>query len=64
MSINHRIADEGLDMLLRLLSGNLSRFATYVNCKHGTAWSKFNTPEEVAAVIGKPQQYLKAKPKE
>ena len=64
MSINHRIADEALDMLLRLLSGNLSRFATYVNCKHGTAWSKFNTPEEVAAAIGKPQQYLKAKPKE
>jgi len=62
MSINHRIADEALDMLLRLLSGTLTRFATYVNCKHGTAWSRFNTPEEVAAVIGKPKQYLQAKP--
>ena len=62
MSINHRIADEALDMLLRLLSGTLTRFATYVNCKHGSTWSKFNTPEEVAAVIGKPKQYLKAKP--
>ena len=64
MSINHRIADEALDMLLRLLSGTLTRFATYVNCKHGTAWSRFNTPEEVAAVIGKTKQYLKAIPKE
>ena len=62
MSINHRIADEALDMLLRLLSGTLTRFATYVNCKHGSAWSRFNTPEEVAAVIGKPKQYLRAKP--
>ncbi|MEE3719936.1 hypothetical protein V2H45_24655 [Tumidithrix elongata RA019] len=60
MSINHRIADEALDMLLRLLSGTLTRFATYVNCRHGTAWSKFNTPEEVAAVIGKPKHYLRA----
>ena len=64
MSINHRIADEALDMLLRLLSGTLTRFATYVNCKHGTAWSRFNTPEEVAAVIGETEQYLKAAPKE
>jgi PRTRC genetic system ThiF family protein len=62
MSINHRIADEALDMLLRLLTGTLTRFATYVNCKHGSAWSRFNTPEEIAAVIGKPKQYLKAKP--
>lgn len=62
MSINHRIADEALDMLLRLLSGTLTRFATYVNCKHGSAWSRFNTPEEIATVIGKPKQYLKAKP--
>lgn len=62
MSINHRIADEALDMLLRLLGGNLTRFATYVNCKHGTAWSKFITPEAIAAVISKPQQYLKTKP--
>jgi PRTRC genetic system ThiF family protein len=44
MSINHRIADEALDMLLRLLSGTLTRFATYVNCKHGTTWSRFNSP--------------------
>ena len=62
MSINHRIADEALDMLLRLLSGTLTRFATYVNCKHGSAWSRFNTPEDIATVIGKPKQYLKAKP--
>ncbi len=64
MSINHRIADEALDMLLRLLSGTLTRFATYVNCKHGNAWSRFNTPEEVAALIGKPKQYMKAKPQQ
>ncbi|MFM7885720.1 MAG: ThiF family adenylyltransferase [Pseudanabaena sp.] len=58
MSINHRIADEAFDMLLRLLSGTLTRFATYVNCKYGTAWSKFNTIEELAKTIGKPKQYL------
>jgi PRTRC genetic system ThiF family protein len=58
MSINHRIADEALDMLLRLLSGTLTRFATYVNCKHGTAWSRFNTPEEIAKTIGKPERFL------
>jgi PRTRC genetic system ThiF family protein len=59
MSINHRIADEAFDMLLRLLNGTLTRFATYVNCRHGTAWSKFNTPEEIATIINKPEQYLK-----
>ena len=58
MSINHRIANEAFDILLRLLSGTLTRFASYVNCKHGTAWSKFNTPEEIAKTIGKPRQYL------
>jgi PRTRC genetic system ThiF family protein len=58
MSINRRIADEAFDVLLRLLSGTLTRFATYVNCKHGTAWSKFNTIEELAKTIGKPKQYL------
>jgi PRTRC genetic system ThiF family protein len=58
MSINYRIADEALDMLLRLLSGTLTRFATYVNCKYGTAWSKFNTREDIAKIIGKPKQYL------
>jgi len=47
-----------LDMLLRLLSGTLTRFATYVNCKHGTAWSRFNTPEEIAKTIGKPERFL------
>lgn len=58
LSINHRIADEAFDMLLRLLSGNLTRFATYVNCQHGTAWSKFNIPDEISRVIDKPKQYL------
>ncbi|MFN9861207.1 MAG: thiamine biosynthesis protein ThiF, partial [Pseudanabaena sp.] len=58
MSINHRIADEALDMLIRLLSGTLTRFATYVNCKYGTAWSRFNTPEEIAKTIGKPERFL------
>jgi PRTRC genetic system ThiF family protein len=58
MSINQRIADEAFDMLLRLLSGTLTRFASYVNCKHGNAWSKFNTIEELAKTIAKPKQYL------
>jgi PRTRC genetic system ThiF family protein len=53
MSINHRIADEAFDMLLRLLSGTLTRFATYVNCRHGTAWSSFISPEQVAQSIEK-----------
>lgn len=61
MSINQRIANEALDMLIRLLNGTLTRFASYVNCKHGTAWSKFNTPEEVATIIGKPEKFLKSK---
>jgi PRTRC genetic system ThiF family protein len=61
MSINQRIANEALDMLIRLLNGTLTRFASYVNCKHGTAWSKFNTPEEVSDVIGKSEKFLKTK---
>jgi len=61
MSINQRIANEALDMLLRLLSGTLTRFASYVNCKYGTAWSKFITPGEVSDVIGKSEKFLKTK---
>ncbi len=61
MSINQHIANEALDMLIRLLSGTLTHFASYVNCKHGTAWSKFNTPEEVSSVIGKSEKFLKTK---
>jgi len=61
MSINQRIANEALDMLLRLLSGTLTRFASYVNCKHGTAWSKFITLGEVSDVIGKSEKFLKTK---
>jgi PRTRC genetic system ThiF family protein len=58
MSINHRIADEAFDIILRLLTGELTRFASYINCRQGTSWSKFNTIEEIAKTINKPKKYL------
>lgn len=51
LTINQRIAAEAADFLLRLLTGTLRKFATYLNLPTGTAKSYYNTPETVETII-------------
>ncbi len=51
LSINARVASEMHDYLLRLLSGNLKRFATYFDCSSGCSKSLYTTPRQVLTGI-------------
>jgi PRTRC genetic system ThiF family protein len=53
MTINPAMAVEGADYLYRLLiSGNLKKFATYLDLSAGTKRSLYTTPQAVANVLG------------
>jgi PRTRC genetic system ThiF family protein len=53
MMINPAMAIEGADYLYRLLvSGNLKKFATYLDLPAGTKRSHYITPQKLAAVLG------------
>lgn len=61
LNINSRIASEASDMITRLLvTRDLKRFACEVNTAAGSVKSYYTTPEEVARVIHKPVEFLKA----
>ena len=51
LTINQRIAAEAADFLLRLLTGTLRKFATYLNLPTGTAKSYYNTPQAIDTII-------------
>ncbi len=53
MTINAAMAIEGADYLYRLLiTGNLKKFATYLDLPAGTKRSHYTTPEALARVLG------------
>lgn len=51
LTINQRTAAEAADFLLRLLTGTLRKFATYLNLPTGTAKSYYNTPQAIETII-------------
>ena len=53
MTINPAMAIEAADYLYRLLiSGNLKKFATYLDLPAGTKRSHYITPNALASVLG------------
>ncbi len=59
LAVNQRVAAEAADYLMRLLTGQpLKRFATFFDLPSGSAKSRAITPEEIAALIKKPVEYL------
>jgi PRTRC genetic system ThiF family protein len=59
MTINAAMADEGADYLYRLLiTGDLRKFATYLDLPSGTKKSHYTTPETLAKVIGRDPSFF------
>ena len=55
LSINQAVASEATDYLLRLLiTGDLIKFATYIDRPSGTARSLYTTPTVVGTAVGRP----------
>jgi PRTRC genetic system ThiF family protein len=63
LTINRKVAAEAADYLLRLLvTRDLRRFATYIDLPSGVVRSRYTTPEQVAAVIGKQACFFDPQP--
>jgi PRTRC genetic system ThiF family protein len=59
LPINPRVAAEAFDYLLRLtFTGDLRRFATYIDLPSGTTQSRYTTPTTVGQVIGQPPAFF------
>lgn len=59
LTINQRVAAEAADFLSRLLvTGSLSRFATYFDTASGTSSSYYATPRDVSRATGLPERLL------
>ncbi len=60
MTINAAMADEAADYLYRLLvTGDLKRFATYIDLPTGTKRSHYTTPPTLARIIGRTPSFFK-----
>lgn len=64
LAVNQMVAAVATDYLLRLASGGLKRFATYVDLSSGSMRSRYITAEEIAKVIKKPAGYVVAQAQE
>jgi PRTRC genetic system ThiF family protein len=58
MTINKLAASLAEDILIRLLTGKLTHFAVYADQESGTARARYTNPTEVAAVLGKTQDFF------
>jgi hypothetical protein len=58
MTINKLAASLAEVVLIRLLTSKLTYFAIYADQESGTARARYTNPQEVAAVIGKTQDFF------
>lgn len=58
LAVNQMVASIATDYLLRFCFGGLRRFATYFDLEAGSMRSRYITPDEIAGVIRKPEEFL------